>query len=99
MDRLDLDKRLRVILGTGNVYFQPPASVEMKYPAIVYKRSTIDNIHANNRVYGTSTGYEVTVIDRDPDSEIVQKMSQLPRCKFVRPYTVDNLNHDVFVIY
>lgn len=97
--RLNLDKILREILGTSNVYFQPPDTVKMKYPAIVYSRDDIENDHADNAVYMQSTVYQVVVIDRDPDSEIVTKVSKLPKCTFDRHYAADNLNHDVFTLY
>jgi len=82
-----------------NVYFQPPASISMKYPCIRYQRERIDNSSANNGVYIQDVAYQVTVIDPDPDSEIVQKVSLLPMCRFNRHYTANNLNHDVFLIY
>lgn len=97
--RLKLQTELEELLGTRNVYYSPPASVKMQYPAIVYSRSDIDNAHANNSVYKQEYAYEITVIDRDPDSEIVKKVSRLPRCRFNRHYPSDNLNHDVFTIY
>lgn len=97
--RIDLQKVLEGILGSRNVYFQPPASVRMSYPAIVYSRSDIENRFANNNVYKQFIAYEVTVIDKNPDSEIVAKISQLPYCSFNRHYEADNLNHDVFTLY
>lgn len=97
--RLELQTLLEEILGSRNVYFQPPASIRMNYPAIVYSRSDIVNTHANNAVYAQTKAYEVVVIDFDPESQIVDKVSKLPMCMFDRHYTVDNLNHDVFVLY
>mgnify|MGYP006913124088 CR=1 FL=1 len=97
--RLDLQTELEALLGSRNVYYQPPASVRMNYPAIVYSRSNIENRHADNRVYMQAYFYEVVVIDEDPDSEIVERVSQLPSCRFDRHYTSDNLNHDVFTLY
>ena len=97
--RLQLHTELEELLGSKNVYYQPPASVRMKYPAIIYSRSNIDNLHANDNVYMQSHSYELIVIDEDPDSEIVEKVSRLPACQFDRHYTADNLNHDVFTIY
>lgn len=97
--RLKLQTELEKLLGTKNVYYSPPASLKMQYPAIVYSRSDIDNAHANNSVYKQEYAYEITVIDRNPDSEIVKKVSRLPRCRFNRHYPSDNLNHDVFTIY
>lgn len=97
--RLELQTLLETLLGSRNVYFQPSASVFLKYPAIVYSRYNIENTHADNRVYAQHTAYQVTVIDEDPDSEIVKKVSMLPMCSFDRHYTADNLNHDVFTLY
>ena len=94
-----MQTELEKILGTRNVYYQPPESVKLKYPAIVYYRSNIVNKHANNSVYIQSFFYELTVIDDDPDSEIVKKISSLPGCRFNRHYVFDNLNHDVFTLY
>lgn len=97
--RLKLQTELEELLGTKNVYYSPPVSLKMQYPAIVYSRSDINNAHANNSVYKQEYAYEITVIDRNPDSEIVKKVSRLPRCRFNRHYPSDNLNHDVFTIY
>ena len=95
-NRLDLQAMLEELLGSEEVYFQPPTSVKMQYPAIVYRRYNINNEHADDGVYMQSLEYEVIVIDTDPDSEIVVKVSQLPRCKHERHYTADGLNHDAF---
>lgn len=97
--RLDLQTMLEELLESRNVYFQPPASVKMQYPAIVYSRNKIDNDHADDGVYKQSLEYQAIVIDSDPDSEIVMKMSRLPRCEHERHYTADGLNHDVFKLY
>ena len=98
-NRLDLQAELEELLGSRNVYFQPPASVRINYPAIVYTRSDIDNTFADDSVYMQSHFYEVTVIDEDPDSKIVETVSKLPTCRFSRHFTSENLNHDTFIIY
>lgn len=97
--RLELQTKLEELLGSRNVYFQPPASVKMQYPAIVYELDDINNKFANDSVYKQSLRYKITVMDFNPDSEIVKKVSKLPRCRFNRHFTSDNLNHDVFTIY
>lgn len=97
--RLDLQTKLETLLGSQNVYYQPPASVRMNYPAIVYSRSNIENWHADDGVYMQAYFYEVIVIDEDPDSEVVENISKLSGCRFDRHYTSDNLNHDVFTLY
>ena len=96
--RLKLQALLEELLGSRNVYFQPPESVKMKYPAIVYGLEDIENAFANDRVYLSKRKYLITVIDEDPDSEIVEKVSQLPACRFNRHFESDNLNHDVFIL-
>ena len=97
--RAELGKIFREILGTGNVYFQPPSNTQMRYPAIRYERSEMAVKHADNGPYNRRIRYMVTVIDSNPDSEIVNRVSMLPYCYFDRHYAQDNLNHDVFEIY
>ena len=96
MSRLKLHEILCEI--AKNVYYQPPNTVKMKYPAIVYARENINNTFANDSVYAQSDSYIITVIDENPDSEIVKAISKLPRCRFNRHFTSDNLNHDTFTI-
>lgn len=98
-NRLELHEIFCEILGSRNAYFQPPESVKMSYPAIRYSRKDIKNRFANDKVYMQKDCYEVIVIDKDPDSELVKKVSTFPMCSFDRHYVSDNLNHDVFTLY
>lgn len=82
-----------------NLYFQPPQSIKMSYPAIVYSIDDVDNKFAENKNYLQFIRYQVIVIDKNPDSDIFKIISRLPKCSFVRSYTADNLNHFVFTIY
>ena len=97
--RLKFSQILKERLGSDNVYFQPPASKKIDYPAIIYKRQDFDTKIADDELYGAVTCYMVTVIDPDPDSEIPGKILELPMCRFSRHYTANNLNHDVFSVY
>lgn len=97
--RSELHAKLEEILGSDQVYYQPPESIRMRYPAIVYNRSRIQNRMADNTVYNQHTSYDVTIIDPNPDSEIVYNISLLKYCTHDRHYTADGLNHDVFTIY
>jgi hypothetical protein len=97
--RLELHALFKALLGSSNVYFQPPESLQMKYPAIVYRLEDIKNSFANDGVYLSKKAYLVTVIDGDPDSTIIGKVAALPTCNFSRHFVSDNLNHDVFVLY
>lgn len=103
--RLMLHERLCKALGCPNrgsecrVYFQPPSTVKMKYPAIVYALDDIQNTFANDGVFLSDKKYSVIVIDTDPDSSIVDKVAEMPTSRFNRHYTKDNLNHYVFEVF
>ena len=98
-NRAFLQTEFEHILGSRNVYFQPPASVKMQYPAIVYSRKNIETTFANNGIYKSMTAYEAILIDKKPDSEYIESIMRLPYCSYDRHYEADNLNHDVFTIY
>lgn len=97
--RLELHKVLVSLLGSKNVYFQPPESLKLSYPCIVYSRDTVDQKYADDTKYLKQVKYSVTVVDKDPDSKIVDRINDSIDFKFVRHYISDNLNHDVFTVY
>lgn len=97
--RLLLHEELCSILGSRNVYFQPPESIKLEYPCIIYKRYNGSDQYADDIPYNFRFVYQVTLIERDPDSERVKKLALMPRCRYDRHFASDNLNHDVFVIY
>lgn len=97
--RLDLQTLLETLLGTRNVYFQPPETTKLGYPCIVYSRNSSKTTFADDRPYNHQMQYTIIVIDKNPDSEIPQKVAMLPMCIFERNYTSDNLNHDVYNLY
>lgn len=97
--RLELQAILVELLGSSNVYFQPPPSVQMNYPCIVYEREDENTDFANNKPYVSKKRYQVTVIDPNPDSDIPSRVAKLPSCVFDRFYTADNLNHDVYQLF
>lgn len=98
--RLKLHSELEEILGSKNVYFQPPENVKIKYDAIIYKRSTPSVIHADNKSYLFTQAYEVTTVTLDPDTDLMEKI--ITHFSTVRPgrhYVSDNLNHDTCTVY
>lgn len=97
--RLDLHTTLVEILGSPDVYFQPPSNVEMKYPCIVYERDDADTKFAGNKPYLVTPRYQVTVIDPNPDSDIPKRLAALEQCRFLRFFAVGHLNHDVYILY
>lgn len=97
--RLELHEILCDVLGSRNVYFQPPSNVRMAYPAIVYSRNRIENTSADNQTYIQNVSYKITVIDYDPDGEIAKRVSLIPGIVYDRFYVADNLNHDSFILF
>jgi hypothetical protein len=95
--RLELHQLLETF--TENVYFQPPTNISIKYPCIVYSRDYAYTEFADDIPYCHKLRYQVTVIDRDPDSAIPSKVASMPMSLFNRFFTADNLNHDVFSVY
>lgn len=96
-NRLDFQALLKTV--TPNVYFQQPSNTNMVYPAIVYSIKDMDDKNANNHIYRSSTVYDVTVIDANPDSPIVAAIRGWNYCKYDRQFVVNGLNHTTFVIY
>lgn len=100
--RLDLQAMLQDLIGEipgkKNVHFQPPPSTSLTYPCIVYKRSGIRSQFGDNIPYSLSNEYTLTVIYQDPDSDLMDKIARLPKCKLDRTFTNDNLYHAVFTI-
>lgn len=97
--RRDLQNILVELLGSNNVYFQPPPNAQMTYPCIVYKRDYAIAHFADNKPYKNKKRYQLTIIDPDPDSVIPDKVAELPMCSFDRFFTAENLNHDIYTIF
>lgn len=95
--RKKLDDLLRAMCD--HVYFQPPTNTIIEYPCIIYKRDYATVIFASNSPYRRTKRYMIMVIDQNPDSDIPDKVAELPLSAFNRFYTADNLNHDVFSVY
>lgn len=97
--RYDLQDILESILGSKNVYFQPPKSVQLRYPCIVYERANESAHNANDTIYLLKKSYTITLIDKNPDSEFEDEIRKLPYCSFNRSFASEGLNHYVFTIF
>ena len=98
-NRLELQSILEELLGVKHVYYQPPESLKLEYPAIVYSKSKIETEKANDSTYLKRTRYDVIVIDKRPDNPVIDKLMKLPYCSYDRQYKSDGLNHDVITLY
>lgn len=97
--RLQLQTLLETVLGSRNVYFQPPESIRISYPAIVYSLSDIQQRFANDKTYHGWKRYNITYISTNPDDDMIDALLELPKCSFDRRFVSDNLYHNTFNLY
>lgn len=97
--RLTLHSMLVSALGNSNVYFQPPESVKINYPCIIYSKDYIATKFADNNPYFNEKRYKIILIEKDPDSSILDDVLLLNKCVFDRYYISNNMHHNVFTIY
>lgn len=97
---LDLQNKLKSILGSNYVYFQPTSSIRMKYPCFLVERSGMSQFNADNKSYINKKQYTVTYISNEQDPDMIDTvLNEFEMCKYARPFVSDNLYHDPFVIY
>lgn len=94
--RLELQRKLEEILGSKNVYFQPPPNVTLKYPCIIYNLEAFDPWMADGETYFLNLRYRLTYIDRRPDSDIPEKLERMRYTSLVSIMTVEGLYHYTF---
>lgn len=95
----ELQFLLENLLGSTNVYFQPPGNIQLSYPCIVYQLEYIKTEFGNNKPYLHHKRYSLTYISRSPDQYIPDKIGDLPMCSFSRSYVSENLNHYSYRLY
>ena len=99
--RLELHEKLRALLGTNNVYFQPPESMKLEYPCIVYSKNNVLGRYANNKSnYFAFDRYELIYIYKNPDDDFKKELiGAFDYCRLDRHYISDNLYHDALTLY
>lgn len=97
--RLELHQKLVDVMDGNPVYFQPPENFKMTYPCIVYSRKPPKTMHADDFPYIRRMRYQITVIDKDPDSPYPERVWGIKGMSRVNFFVHDNLNHDIFEIY
>lgn len=99
-NRSELHEKLEMLIDSSNVYFQPPASVQLSYPCVIYTLGTGDMKRADDSVYMYTHSYEVIFIYKRPNIDIVEQvLKTFSMSSIYRVYVSDNLNHYAFKIY
>ena len=98
--RIDLHSELLALLGSNNVYFQPPESVKLKYPCIIYNLDNFLPRFADDKTYLGKRSYQILYITKNPDDEMIEKLiDSFQLIRFSRSFTSDNLNHYSYTLY
>lgn len=97
--RVELHHKLEGVLGSKNVYFQPPTGLKMNFPCVVYNLSDANDVHADDKIYRRLYRYTMTYITKDPDDPKRDSFDDMQYCSFDRFFVSDNLNHYVYTIY
>lgn len=97
--RLSLQTKLEDMLGSRSVYFQPPESIQIVYPAIVYKLDDKDVKHADDDKYLITNRYFIQYIHPDPDDTLTDDILRLRYCSFIGRTVVDGLYHDNYNLF
>lgn len=100
--RIQLHEKLCSILGSRNVYYDPPENVKMQYDCIVYSLSQVNQVYANNFTYANSPGYLLTIVTRTPEAQtriVEELMKTFSYVGWDRAYVIDHLHHAVVSIY
>lgn len=99
MTQPELNELFVSLLGSHNVYFEPPTNVVMKYPCILYESQAMTTMHAGNVPFAIQDHYRVIVIDQNPDSPYPRKIAGMQGARAARPYVSDNLHHFPFDLW
>lgn len=98
--RLQLQSEFEELLGSTNVYYQPPSNSSIKYPCIIYELSSTDTIPADNKKYVKTNRYHVKHIYKSLDNElknaILDKFMMISHDNRMK---VDGLYNDDFTLY
>lgn len=94
-----LESKLKTILGSNAVYFQPPTGTRLETPCIVYELSDIPVTRADNKVYKINERYTVTLIHNRPDNTIKESILDIPMSELRTISKVDGRYHYYYDIY
>lgn len=81
------------------VYYEPPSSIQMSYPCIVYHYTNDRDDYADNKRYFANKQYTVTVMDPDEDSLLAERVKDIPYCSLASRYSTEGLTYWVYTLY
>lgn len=97
--QISLHHRLEDLLGSSNIYFEPPESFKLQYPCIVYSFEGYIDYQANNQTYRRMKRYALTYITRIADDPMVEKIQNMRYCNLNRPFSSADLHHYSYTLF
>ena len=91
--RIELQRYLESVLGSRNVYFEPPETLKMKYPCFVYNLSRMNPTKADNLPYRVTQEYDVQYITREPEVDIPMRFAYSKRFTGGQHFVADGMHH------
>lgn len=96
----EMQAEYAVIPGVTEAYYQDPGDSSMLPPYIMIERTAPSNVrHADNIMYNLYKQYTVTVVVRDPRSEIPDLVEALPFTRLDRVFRLNGLHHFAFSVF
>lgn len=98
--RSELQMELESLPGLKEAYFQPPASVKLKYDCIVYSPQPPGIKHADNRIYLNTKCYRLILISKDPDCALADViLEKFEHIEMTSVYHTENLHHWAYTLF
>ena len=98
--RLQLQYELESLLDSENVYFQPPETVKLKYPCIVYSLDPTYTVQADNRNYIITNRYHIKHIYKSLSNSLKDNfLLNFMMISHDNRMIVDGMYNDDFTLY
>jgi len=96
---LTVHSYLASLFPTVTLYFQPPETLKLTYPCIIYSIENIFTRHADNRPYKIKNRYSLMLITRTLDETLNDILLSIESARFERLFIGENLYHFIVTIH
>lgn len=95
----DLHDVLKNLMPGIPIYFQPPESIRMQYPCLIYTIDGTNSVHADNIKYADTRIYQLILVQRQPDTYLLDVVNSLQMCEHTGRLVVGGLYQDQFRLF
>lgn len=97
--RLELHQILKSTSQLDRVYYQPHENVKLVYPCLIYSLDGVKTEFGDDHGYIGTKQYQLTIITRDPETPVLDRLLTLPMCTFSTSFVKDQLYHYILRVY